>query len=151
MPGPMPDSLRAIERALRGGGWWWGLGVSVALALGSFALVTAIVVSWPPDHFTRPGGVRFWEHRHPIVRMGGLVGKNAGGALLVALGAVMALPGVPGQGFLTMLIGLTLIDFPGKRRLERRLVGRPAIKNAIDRLRARFGRPALELVTKEAS
>jgi hypothetical protein len=44
-----------------------------------------------------------------------------------------------------MLIGLTLIDFPGKRGLERRLIGRPPILKAVNRVRARFQRPALEL------
>ena len=27
----------------------------------------------------------------------------------------MALPGIPGQGFLTMIVGVTMLDFPGKR------------------------------------
>ena len=57
----------------------------------------------------------------------------------------MALPGVPGQGLLTALIGLTLINFPGKTELERRLIGRPAVLRTVNRLRARFHRPPLEL------
>ena len=65
--------------------------------------------------------------------------------MLVVLGLIMALPGVPGQGLLTALIGLTLLSFPGKRRLERRFVRIPALLRAINRLRARFARPPLEL------
>jgi hypothetical protein len=61
------------------------------------------------------------------------------------MGFVMALPGVPGQGILTMLIGLTLVDFPGKRSLEQRLVRRPSVRRALDKVRARFGHPPLEL------
>ena len=45
----------------------------------------------------------------------------------------------------TILIGLMLIDLPGKRRLERKLVGRPRILRAINRLRKRFGSPPLVL------
>jgi hypothetical protein len=60
------------------------------------------------------------------------------------LGAVMALPGIPGQGVLTMIIGLTLVDFPGKRSLEERILRRPWVLHAINRLRARFARPPLE-------
>ena len=63
----------------------------------------------------------------------------------MALGALLSLPGIPGQGLLTILIGLILLDFPGKRGLERRLVSRPSVLAAINRLRARFGRPAMEL------
>jgi hypothetical protein len=46
---------------------------------------------------------------------------------------------------LTILIGLMLLNFPGKRRLERRLVSRPRILAAINALRAHFGKPALLL------
>ncbi len=67
------------------------------------------------------------------------------GLVLVALGVLLSVPGVPGQGLLTILIGFILLDFPGKRALERRLVTRPAVIGAIDRLRARFGRPPMKL------
>ena len=77
---------------------------------------------------------------HPLAA----IGKNVAGVVLVLLGLVMALPGIPGQGVLTMIVGLTLIDFPGKRGLERRLIGRPHILRAINRLRARFDRAPLE-------
>jgi len=73
------------------------------------------------------------------------VGKNLLGLVLVALGVVLSVPGVPGQGLLTILIGIILLDFPGKRALVQRLVGRPAVLGAINRLRARFRRPPMEL------
>jgi hypothetical protein len=65
--------------------------------------------------------------------------------VLILLGLVMALPGIPGQGFLTMIVGLTMLDFPGKRGLERRLIARPRILRTINRLRARFNRAPLEM------
>jgi len=140
----MPDRLQAIEHALRHGNWWWGAAISLLLLVGSLVLATVVVVGWSADRFKNEPAP-FWERRHPIVRIAGLVAKNLGGALLIVLGAVMALPGVPGQGVLTMLIGLTMLDFPGKRALERRFVTRPTVLKAINRLRARFGKPALEL------
>ena len=78
---------------------------------------------------------------HPLAA----VAKNVAGVVLVLLGLVMALPGIPGQGILTMIVGITLIDFPGKRGLERRLIGRPRILRSINRLRARFHRAPLDL------
>ncbi|MCK7492419.1 MAG: hypothetical protein MZW92_13070 [Comamonadaceae bacterium] len=57
----------------------------------------------------------------------GVVFKNAAGALLDVLGLPPALlPGIPGRGLLTILIGVMLLDFPGKRRIERRLVSSSA-------------------------
>jgi hypothetical protein len=71
--------------------------------------------------------------------------KNVFGLLLLVLGIIMAFPGVPGQGVLTILLGLMLLDFPGKRQLEYRIVSRPKVLRAINRLRARFGRPPMVL------
>ena len=73
------------------------------------------------------------------------IGRNVGGAILILLGVAMSLPGVPGQGVLTIIIGITLLDIPGKRRIERRLIGRPRILRLLNRMRARFHRPPLEL------
>jgi hypothetical protein len=52
---------------------------------------------------------------------------------------------LPGQGVLTILAGITLLNYPGKRRLELWLVRRPAIHRAIDWIRRRAGRAPLEL------
>ncbi len=141
----MTDALRKVAHFLSGGRWWWGLAASLLLFAGSAVLVTFIVLGWPVDHFRRAGRRPFWGHRHPAIRVTGLILKNLAGAILVALGIVMALPGVPGQGLLTALIGITLINFPGKTQLERRLIGRPTVLRAVNRLRARFHRPPLEL------
>jgi UPF0716 family protein affecting phage T7 exclusion len=67
------------------------------------------------------------------------------GVVLVVLGILMSVPGVPGQGFLTILLGIMLLDFPGKRNLEYKLVSRPQVLNAINKLRHRFGKPSLVL------
>ena len=113
------------------------------LAVGSLALATAVVVGWPADRF-KGEGRRRRPHRHVVLRALAFVGKNLAGVVLLVLGLVMALPGIPGQGLLTMIIGLTLLDFPGKRELERRFVI-PRVLHAINRLRARFHRPPLEM------
>jgi hypothetical protein len=133
-----------VVHFLKRGGLWWGVGISVAAAVVTLALATVVVVGWPPDRFKGEGPTEVGLHRHVIIRTLALVAKNLAGAVLVVLGLIMALPGVPGQGLLTALIGLTLLSFPGKRRLERRFVRIPALLGAINRLRARFARPPLE-------
>lgn len=126
-------------------GWAGTLALSAGLFAVSIVLAAIIVLRWPPDQFKGPTPPPFLERRHPVVRTLGLVLKNALGYVILVLGFVMALPGVPGQGFLLILIGVSLLNFPGKRRLERRLIRRPAIRRVVNALRQRFGQPPLEI------
>ena len=141
----MPHALRELLHELGRLGWMWGIAISLIAAVGSVLLAGVVVVSWPPDQFKRDVPPRFMDGHAAPLRLAAIAGKNLVGVILILVGFVMALPGVPGQGILTMLIGLTLVDFPGKRRLEQRLVRRARIRRAIDRVRARFGHPPLEL------
>jgi hypothetical protein len=134
-----------LGHAAEAAGVWWGIAISIVLAVVSLAVAAAVVVSWPPDHFAATGRTRLWDKRSAPVRALGVVAKNLAGLVMILVGLVMALPGVPGQGVLTMIIGLTLVDFPGKVGLERRLIGRPFVLGRLNRLRARFKRPPLEL------
>jgi hypothetical protein len=81
------------------------------------------------------------KDHHPVMKIFGHLVKNTFGAVFLLAGFLMLF--LPGQGILTMLIGLSLIDFPGKRVLEARLIGRPSLLHAINRVRARFGKPPL--------
>jgi hypothetical protein len=69
--------------------------------------------------------------------------KNVVGIVLLMAGIVMLF--TPGQGILTILLGLSFVDFPGKRGLERRIVGNPVVLDKINSLRARANRPPLEI------
>lgn len=111
----------------------------------SLAIVSLILVKIPPDYFQEDRPNQFWSGRHPAVRLLGIIGKNILGVLLVALGIVMSIPGVPGQGLLTILLGIMLLDFPGRRDLERRIVSQPRVLKNINKLRHRFGKPELAL------
>jgi hypothetical protein len=128
---------------------WSGILIGVLIFLGGFFLnlgiVSLILVKLPADHFSKNRKTRFWAGPRPWLRAAGIIGKNIGGILLVALGIVLSLPGVPGQGLLTILLGIMIMDFPGKDRLEQKLLSRPSIVNAINRLRARFAKPPLVL------
>jgi len=68
--------------------------------------------------------------------------KNALGALLVLLGIIMLV--TPGQGILTLLVGLLLMNFPGKYQLERWLVGRRGVLAALNWLRRRSEQPPFD-------
>jgi hypothetical protein len=78
---------------------------------------------------------------HPVLRLLGLVAKNAVGAVFLAVG--IALLFLPGQGILTILLGISLMDFPGKRYCERKIVGQPTVLKAINALREKYAKPPL--------
>lgn len=137
--------LVGLIRLLKRGGIWWGIAISLGAAVLSFVVAVAIVVSWPPDRFNRSGPAQVGQRRALPIRVLGLVAKNLAGVVLVLLGLIMAIPGVPGQGLLTAVIGITLLNLPGKLRVERRLLRIVALRRGINRLRARFHRPPLEV------
>ena len=68
--------------------------------------------------------------------------RNLLGLLLVLLGVVMLL--LPGQAIITILIGVFVMDFPGKRRFERWVIARPRVMKALNSLRHRAGQPPIE-------
>src|SRR5687767_228895 len=70
----------------------------------NLAIVSFVLVKIPPDYFKKDNARPFLSESSPLVRYLGLAGKNLLGALLVALGIVLSLPGVPGQGLLTILL-----------------------------------------------
>ena len=128
---------------------WRSIIIGLMLFVVTFAarlgIVSLILIKLPADYFCSHYDRQLWAGRAPAVRIVAHIGKNVLGVLLIVLGIIMSLPGVPGQGLLTILLGVMLVDFPGKDRLEQKLLHRPAIRNSINKLRARFGRPPLQL------
>jgi hypothetical protein len=115
--------------------------IFVVMSVLGIAAFIVLVVALPPRYFLNEHGL--WVGRHPLVRFLGLIGKNMLGLLLIGLGVVLSIPGIPGQGLLTILIGLVLLDIPGKHRLVQRFVRRPGVLRTLNRLRAWFRRPPL--------
>lgn len=114
------------------------------LSLGLF-LLSLLALPWviariPADYFSSS---RKPPEISPGRRVLYAVVRNAIGVVLLALGIVMLL--LPGQGLLTILIGLMCLDFPGKRRLEQRFVASPKVLRALNAVRKRAGRPPLDL------
>jgi hypothetical protein len=72
----------------------------------------------------------------------GVLLKNLLGVALVLAGVAMLV--LPGQGVLTILLGLMFMNFPGKRRLEQRIVQQPTVFQAMNWMRARAHQPPLE-------
>lgn len=134
-----------IVEDLTWGGVLFAFSLFAVLLLGSLVGVAFILVRISPTYFQDLHPRDPWRDRHPALRLTGRIARNLLGTILILVGIVLSFPGVPGQGLLTILIGLMLIDVPGKRRLERRIVGRPKVLRVINRLRRRFGRESLVL------
>ncbi len=149
----MPQSI--IERLpswLRGPAAWAldpsvlaTLGVvSVALFVLSVAGVPWFIARVPADYFSRRelAEMSMPSRPHSALRIVGRVLKNLLGLLLLLAGIAML--ALPGQGLLTIFVSLLLLEFPGKRRLERRLIAWRPLYRTINGLRRRAGRPPLE-------
>ena len=122
-----------------------GVGIFVGGVVLSFALVALVIVRMPANYFRSDGPRSILKTTSTWKRTAAKVGKNALGVLLVALGLVLSIPGIPGQGFLTILIGLTLVDFPGKRKLEIRIMRNHTVRAGANAIRRRFGKAPFEL------
>ena len=90
---------------------WRNVLIGASIFVGSFlinlAIVSIILVKLPADHFSKSRKTKFWSGPRPAIHAMKVIGKNIGGVLLVALGVVLSLPGVPGQGLLTILLGVS--------------------------------------------
>lgn len=116
--------------------------VGVLSLLATVLLLPVLVVRIPEDYFRhRHRRHDYARDRHPLVHHAIVVGKNTLGVALILAGLAMLL--LPGQGLLTLLIGLMLTDFPGKYALEKRIVGQPGVLRAVNWLRQRAGHPAV--------
>ena len=128
---------------------WTQIGVGGGLFLSSlvvsFLAIALVMVKIPADYFSPNYSQKFMPNSTFLVRWGAVILKNLLGVFLIALGIVLSLPGVPGQGLLTILLGLIMLDIPGKRPLEARIIQRPTIQTAINGLRSRFNKPPLIL------
>jgi uncharacterized membrane protein SpoIIM required for sporulation len=120
----------------------WILGIaSVATLVISALLIPYLIVRLPADFYAERNHRRRIFQGRPIFRFLFLSVKNTLGAILLVAGILMLL--LPGQGILTILAALALLDFPGKRRLEMRLLHMPTITKSVNWLRRRAGREPL--------
>ncbi len=115
--------------------------LSIVFFVGSLIAIPFILVRLPADFFDIRVPRPWMEDHHPVLRLIGHLVKNAVGAIFLFAGFLMLF--LPGQGILTMLIGVSMLDFPGKRKLEAKMIGQPAVLNAINGMREKFGKPPL--------
>ena len=115
----------------------------VASIVLSLVIVAIVMVKIPENYFSSHYQYDFLPNSSWLTRWGAVVAKNIAGLILIIAGIVMLIG--PGQGILTILIGLILMDIPGKRPLEAKLIKRPVILAAVNNFRAKYNKPPLEM------
>jgi hypothetical protein len=120
-----------------------GLGISSILIF----ILSILGISWfiaqiPEDYFLstkrKPSK---WQEQKPILRLAVIFGKNIIGFSLIIGGLLMLV--LPGQGLLTIVTGLLLVNYPGKYKLEKKLVSIPSIFKALNWIRVKANKPPL--------
>ncbi len=138
----MPQDLHALLDRLLSEDVLVPLGIISALFfVVSLVAIPLILIRLPVHYFDEHYPRSWFRNHHPVLRVLLHVMKNVLGGIFLVAGVAMLV--LPGQGILSILIGLSLLEFPGKRRFEAKLVGQPKVFQAINALRKRFDRAPL--------
>lgn len=114
----------------------------VAVLLVGWAIALLILIGLPCDYL-RASRIAEARGDRGMIDKAWIVIKNILGSLLVLIGALLSIPLIPGPGFLIVVAGILILDFPAKHRMLRKLVGRPSVLRSINRLRSAFAREPL--------
>ncbi|WP_305907364.1 PGPGW domain-containing protein [Methylomarinum sp. Ch1-1] len=126
---------------------WLLSAFSLISFLASIVLIPFLVIRIPVDYFVEEYcHLTPWACQHPVIRWIVLVVKNFLGVVFIIFGLALLL--LPGQGLLTIFIGILCLNFPGKKRLERWLIQRSSVRLAVGWLRQRAGRQPLRFQNK---
>jgi hypothetical protein len=119
-------------------------GASIALCIATLSVVPALLVRIPPDYFAhehRPPSR--WADKNRAFRLAIMIARNILGAVLIVAGVAMLI--LPGQGLLTVLVGIMTLEVPGKYRFEKWIISRKGVLKAINWLRKRRHKEPLTL------
>jgi hypothetical protein len=117
--------------------FWLGI-ISIIFFLFSIATLPWLVGLIPVDYFITHHEI----HWHHMLRLHSII-RNIVGLTLLTAGILMLV--LPGQGILTMMLGLSAMNFPGKFQLERWVVKRQGILHALNWIRKKRNVPPLEV------
>ncbi|MGY8813307.1 MAG: hypothetical protein ACKVHQ_01120 [Gammaproteobacteria bacterium] len=125
----------------------WILVISLLMFVVTIILIPYLITLMPEDYFSRDRReVTYYSEHHPIVRLLILVLKNLVGYILIFLGITMLV--LPGQGILTIIIGLFFVDFPRKYQFERWLASRVRVLKTLNWVRKRAGKKPLSVTNQ---
>ena len=115
------------------------LGISsIAILVISALSIGYFIKKIPYDYFLNDKrGMSRYKDNNPILWIITLALKNLVGYCLILGGILMLV--LPGQGLLTILVGLMLSDYPGKFKLEKRIIKTSLVLKTVNWYRAKSG------------
>jgi len=116
--------------------------ISAAAFIGTALAVPFLINLLPEDYFLKEKRREsFTSPASAFIFFILFVIKNLTGLLLLFVG--IALLFMPGQGLLTIILSLVLLDFPGKWKLQKSIIRRKKIADALNWVRRRGGKREL--------
>ena len=112
---------------------WAGI-VSVFLFFLSLFLLRYVIIRMPEDYFITTSSISKSHSKSPqkiIVR----VAKNVVGFLLTICGIILLF--TPGQGMITILIGLCLIDLAIVNQFKKKIINNSKVQKALNWIRTK--------------
>lgn len=121
---------------------WLGI-LSVVTFAGSLIAIPWIIARLPANYFIRHHQMVAMRHeRHPVIAKIIFIARNTMGVLLLLAGIAMLV--LPGQGIITLLIGVSLMDFRKKHAVVDYLVRRPRVMRMLNWVRQKEQRLPFE-------
>lgn len=107
-------------------------------------ILSLVIIPWIVGKLSADCFVKYYdtpkEHiGHTPSFLAFIVLRNIAGIILILAGFAMLF--LPGQGILTIIIGLVLFSFPGKRKLLFKIISRPSIQRSLNWLRRKRSKP----------
>jgi ABC-type amino acid transport system permease subunit len=122
----------------------WAAGVtSFVIFLATLIGLPFIIIKLPDNYLTssRDHSLRRYVKGTPF-DLPYRIAKNLLGVVLVLAGIAMLV--LPGQGLLAIVVGLSLIKFPGKQRAIRAIVTQESILKSANWIREKAGKEPLQ-------
>lgn len=112
---------------------------SVVTFVASLIIVPIILARLPSNYFLAENSTQIVSKTNKSVFFGvNKLIQNIVGVFLILAGIAMLV--LPGQGVLTILIGLGVTNFPAKYKLERKLVSKKSVFKSLNWMRKRAGK-----------
>lgn len=120
---------------------WLGL-ISMVIFFFSLLSIKWLVGMIPEDYFIRNGASKT-KSNNPVLWYFVVIFKNLFGYTLIFGGIMMLI--LPGQGLFTIIIGLLLSNYPGKYKIEKKVIAIPSVLRSINWLRKKTNKPPIKI------
>ena len=121
--------------------FWLGT-ISFFIFIFSLISIKWLAAQIPTNYFIDRDDSEF-KKTYRFLWLISIIIKNLIGYTLIFGGVLMLV--LPGQGLFTIFIGLILSNYPGKYRLERKLIAIPGILKTVNWLRKKSNKDPLEI------